>query len=177
MTEEDKKTEDNKITDLSAHVRFLGNMLDKTMNQTNNLDGQTNIILGITSAIFLFSATKINSEQSAVFLILMISSALSILGCMISIHPPKFLRVKNKHESIKSLFSNKRVNSYSSSQEYADQIMLVAGDARKMTEHYAASIYNTNVNYYRPKRNLFKLSLKVLIAGILLASLLMIYQR
>lgn len=171
-----KKINSEDKNNLNAYILFLQSILDKTIIQTNNLDGQTNILLGVASALFVYSTARINSEQSVVFTILSIFSALSVLICMISIHPPKRLRIKNKHESVKSLLGNKRITSYASSQDYADRLMTVYGDTRAMTDHYAAAVYNTNVNYYRPKRNLFKIAVKVLITGITLAVLLIIYQ-
>jgi mitochondrial fission protein ELM1 len=72
---------------------------------------------------------------------------------------------------------NKRISSYDSSQEYADDLFSVMGNPRKVTDHFAAALYNTNVNYYRPKRNIFKMAVKVLIAGIAIAVFLIIYQK
>lgn len=162
--------------DLGGNVRFLGNILDKVISATQHIDTQINMLLGIGSAVFVFSASQLKSENSIIFSIIGLFSALSVVIGLISIHPPNFLRIKNKNETINSLFSNKKISSFNSSTEYAEGLENILGDQKKITEQYAGAAFNMVINYYRPKRDLYTLSRNIFMTGIILATILFLYK-
>jgi hypothetical protein len=153
--------------EFQGNVSFLGNILDKTSTSIHHMDSQINIIIGISSAIFLYSSAQTNTTNHLVFPILSIFSAISIIIGLFAIHPPRFMRKKGQAES---LLYNKRISSYSSSKEYSERLGEVLGDITKIKEHYAREIYNMNSFYYRPKRKLYRWSRDVLLWGMILAA-------
>lgn len=162
--------------DLGGNVRFLGSILDKVQASTAHIDTQINMLLGIGSAVFVFSASQLKSENSAIFSIVGLFSSLSVVVGLIAIHPPKFLRTKNKTESINSLLGNKKISSFNSSSEYAEGLRSVLGDQKKITEQYAGAVYNMITNYYRPKRDLYALSRNIFMVGIISSAVIFLYK-
>lgn len=153
--------------EFQGNVSFLGNILDKTSSFIQHMDTQINIIIGISSAIFLYSSSQTILANHLVSPILSIFSAASIIIGLFAIHPPRFMRKKGQKES---LIYNKKISDYSSSTEYSAKLSEVLGDIDKIREHYAREIYNMSSYYYRPKRKLYRWSRDVLLWGIILAA-------
>lgn len=153
--------------DKGTSVRILGSMLTKTDGFVRHLDTQINILMGISSAIFVFSASQIkNSEWWMFLLVVSIFSAASSFISLLAIHPPRFLRKRNQMES---LMYNKKIASLKSSKEYAKQLEDVFRDEKKIIEQFSIEMYNLCKYYYRPKRKLFNLSRNILISGIFIS--------
>ena len=152
--------------DLSASIRFMGSILDKSTSFTQHIDSQVNILIGLSSAIFAFSVTKITGNDSIVFLILGLFASVSTIIGLLAIHPPRSMRKRGQRES---LMYNKKINSFDSPAEYKNRLEKLLGDPAAITEQYALEIYNMNKFYYRPKRALYKWSRNMFLMGIALS--------
>lgn len=160
------KKEEDYSENLSTKIRLLGMILNKTDGFVRHLDAQTNILLGINSAVFVFSASQIknNGDWSIFFIVVYLFSSAASLISLMAIHPPKFMRKRNQKES---LMYNKKVAHMKSSHDYAKKIEAMLKSEDEMREQFAIEIYNLCKFYYRPKRKLFNLSRNVLLSGIL----------
>lgn len=133
---------------------------------------QINIIIGISIAVFTFSISRISAgDESIPLYIVGACSALSAIAGLYAIHPPKFMRKRGQSES---LLYNKTITGAKSAENYQKQLENVIGNSDEIVRQYALEIYNMAAYYYRPKRDLFKLSRNLFLAGIILglASLL-----
>lgn len=148
---------------LSNSIRFLSNILDKSTAFTQHIDSQVNILIGLSSLVFAFSATKMTGDNSTVFLILGLFASVSTVISLLAIHPPRSMRKRGQRES---LMYNKKINSFDTPAEYKKRLKDVLGNEDAITEQYALEIYNMNKFYYRPKRALYKLARNIFLAGI-----------
>lgn len=154
-------------------LKFMVNIMDKSTSFTQHIDNQINILLGISTAIFVFSTSRIEGENSVVFFVLGLFSAVSALIGLTAIHPPQSMR---KHGQRESIIYNKKINSFPSPVEYKKRLLKTVDDFDKMAEQYSIEIYNMYNFYYKPKRTLYKISRSILFAGIVLSVLSFIVQ-
>ncbi len=158
--------------DLGAHVRLLGNMLDKATSFLRHVDTQANILIGICSGLLIFSLTQTatTSASEAALFLLAIFSALGALSALLAVHPPRFMRKQGQKES---LLYHRAVSKIASADAYAKKILQLLGDQESITEQYAREIYNIYKYTYGPKRYFFNLGRNLLLTGI--ASSLVLY--
>lgn len=160
---EDKKI----IDDNSALMRFFEGQMTKAITFVLHFDTQANILIGINTAILGIALSVINSNHLVVTLsVLSAFSFLSLISSLYTIHPPRFLRKRGQNES---LFYNKVVNSFSDPSKYSAAITEMLNNKQDIILNYSTEIYNLYKYSYRPKRNLFKMSRNLLIAGIVLS--------
>ncbi len=144
---------------------FLDGLLQKTYSFAQHLDHQVNILLGISSAVFLFSLSRVLERGGGpAFLVLSVCAGLSSLVALFAVHPPKFMRKRGQKESV---FYHKHAETFSSSAEYAQALGEVIEHKEAMIQEYATEAYNVSKYYYRPKRRLFHLSRNLLLFGVL----------
>ena len=156
-----------KLEGLPAH--FADRTLEKSYAFAQHLDTQTNILVGVSTAIFLFSLSRVLSEGGHLpFVLLSFFAGLSSFVGLFAIHPPKFMRKRGQEES---LMYHKHIIGFSSPAEYAKQILAVVDDENRIIKEYATEIYNVSKYYYRPKRILFHMARNLLILGILVSFL------
>lgn len=156
-----------KLSEPTAHV--LDGILQKSYEFAQHLDNQTNILVSVNVAIFLFSLSSYLSYAQAVpFLLLSIFSGISCMMGLLAIHPPKFMRKRGQEES---LMYSKNIASFTSSTAYGQELNKMAEDREAIIRQYAIEIYNVAKYYYRPKRKLFYLTRHILIFGILISFL------
>lgn len=155
-------------------IRMLTGIMQKASDFVRHFDSQTNVLISISLAIFLFSTSKIYEYGPTSFplLILAVFAALSALAGLYAIHPPRWMRKQRQTESI---IYNKKVVSFSSALEYQEALREVVKDREKVFEEYATEIYNMYKYYYRPKRNLFNISRNLLLTGVLLSLIALIF--
>jgi len=155
-----------KLEGLPAH--FADRTLEKSYAFAQHLDTQTNILVGVSTAVFLFSLSRVLSEAAgqAPFVVLSFFAGLSSFVGLFAIHPPKFMRKRGQEES---LMYHKQIIGFSSPLEYARQILAVIDDENRIIKEYATEIYNVSKYYYRPKRRLFHMARNLLILGIFLS--------
>lgn len=148
---------------------FLTAGLAKATDFVRHFDLQTNIIVGISSAICLFSLSSIaDSSLKAPLFILGIFSALSTLVGLYSIHPPRLMRKLGQEES---LLYNRHATSFATPEEYAAAILAKTNTSNNAARELALEIYNLYKYYYRPKRRLFYIARHLLIVGVALSLL------
>lgn len=160
--EKEIKNQEYNNENISSTVRMLASILGKTDGFVRHLDTQINILLGISSAVFMFSASQIkNSEWEIFFIIISGFSAMSSIICLCAIHPPKFMR---KRGQVESLMYSKKVSAFESQTEYSKELKKIKGNEENIIDEYATEIYNLCKYYYRPKRKLFNVSRNILFA-------------
>ncbi len=165
--EQQKINDKSSSEDLGATIRCLGNMLDRANVFAQHLDTQTNILIGLSSAIFLFSVTHFQlTPESLFWLILGIFAAMAAFIGLLAVHPPRFMRKRGQEES---LLYNKKITGFDSHREYANILCDLTKNRDALIREYSAEIYNLYKYYYRPKRKLFNSARNILITGILLS--------
>jgi hypothetical protein len=149
--------------------KFLLGILDKSVKLIQHLDAQTNILIGISSAIFVFMAVGLRaSELNLSQIILGVFAAMAALTALFAIHPPAFMRKRGQAES---LMYHKKIVDFKSPKTYQKELEKVVINRDKMLEQYSREIYNLNKYYYLPKRKVFKLARNILLAGVFLSIL------
>lgn len=160
--------------DLGAAVRFLVAILEKTRSMVLHLDTQTNILIGLSSGILLFAASRASFTSDGIFyLILATASACAAFIGLLAIHPPSRMR---KHGQTESLMFNKKIMSFSTYHDYENELAGVLGDQEAMLREFSQEIYNISRYYYRPKRFLFHLARNFLLWGLALSFLSFLFR-
>jgi hypothetical protein len=153
--------------DLSDEIRVLMGIVDKTTKLIQHLDTQTNILIGISSAIFVFMTAGLKyGNLNIPLLVLGVFSAIAALTGLFAIHPPRFMRKKGQQES---LMYNKNIGNFQSSAVYQKKLEKVFESREALLKQYAMEIHNLAKYYYQPKRKIFKLSRNILLTGIILS--------
>ena len=166
MENSSKQIRNNKGELNACSIQFLDELLQKSYQFAQHLDTQTDILVGVSSAIFLFSLSRfLDAKGEIPFLILAVFTGLSSLVGLFAIHPPRFMRKRGQEES---LMYHKHIMSFSSPAEYGRQLLSVIDDEDRIIKEYATEIYNVSKYYYRPKRRLFHVARNLLMTGILL---------
>ena len=148
---------------------FLGTILEKAHIMADNLNNQVSILVGVNSALFVFSLSQYLAKQSdIIFLILsFFTGATSLIG-LLAVHPPNFMRKRNQPESI---MFNKKITSYASPDDYAGILLETMKNREAIFKEYAREIYNVSKYYYQPKRKLFNFARNIFIVGMVVTFL------
>lgn len=103
--------------DNGGSVRFLTSIMQKATDFIRHLDSQTNVLVSISSAIFLLVVSRVYSQETINIPLLILGSfaGISALVSLYAIHPPRFMRNKRQEES---LMYNKKVANFASHVEY-----------------------------------------------------------
>ena len=153
---------------------FLDSILDRITEVSQHIDHQCNILIGLSIAVFLFTASVFEKDhQNIPMLVMAIFSGLAALVGLLAIRPPRRLRKQGQPES---LMYNRTIAGYSTSQEYADRLTEALKDEESMTKQYALEIYNISRYQYRPKRQLFLVARRFLLTGVTLAVLVFVIE-
>ncbi len=145
-------------------IQFLEGIVQKHYSFSQHLDNQVNILVGVSTAIFLFSLSQVlNGLAEGVFMILALTSGTTLFIGLFAIHPPRFMRKRGQEES---LSYNKKIASYKSSNEYWKDLRNIVDNKEAVIKQYAIEIYNVSKFYYRPKRLLFHTARNILVFGI-----------
>lgn len=158
--------------DNSSIIRMTVAIMNKSVQSVRHFDTQANILIGISMAIFAFSATQINnSNDSLVFYILAFFSGVSAMISIYSIYPPK-LR-KNRENN---LIANGSIVNFDSSKEYAKKLLETLKDRDETVENVASYIFGIYKHYYIPKRKLFLLARNILVLGIITSFIALLFK-
>lgn len=150
-----------------AQEGFLEITLDRISEMCQHLDHVTNILIGISVAVFLFSASELQQHHDDVALIIIaVAAGLSALVGLLAIHPPRFMRKQGQTES---LAYNKIIASFENAAAYEAALKEVTHDEAAVEHQYATEIYNLSRYYYRPKKILFHFARTILFVGIALS--------
>ena len=162
--------------DLGAQVRFLGHNLDKATTLLRHVDTQANILIGISTGLFVFTLSLSPqglASQLSVY-VLAIFSAATALAALFAVHPPRRLRKQGQKNSI---MYHRKISSFGSSEKYGNTLVDLAGDQKSLTKEYAKEIYNIYRYTYQPKRTFFNLGRNLLIVGVLSSLVLYVVLR
>jgi len=167
MKENKKPDVNDPENSFGSSIYFLVSTLGRADSFSQHVDTQSNILIGVSTAIFAFAATKFGAHREFLFFdILGFFSALSAIFALLATHPPKFVRKKGQAES---LMYNKKIVEFSSPAKYEHELSGIMATKEKITQQYATEIYNMYKYYYRPKRELYKISRNTLLLGIFLS--------
>ncbi len=142
----------------------LNGLYQKIWNYTEHIDTQTNVIVVLSSAIFVLALPNSFREAQASwpYLILSLFSGISVLVALFSLNPPAFMRKKGQKESV---FYHHRIVELPSAETYFAELWPVLKDEKRLVNEYAVEIYNLCNFFYFPKRRLFNLSRNLLVTG------------
>ena len=172
-----KESSDELKSDFEVAVSFLDSILDRTNSLAQHIDNQIQILIGISSAIFIFSAGRLYGEGGKIelpLLVLAIFSIVSTISGLFAVHPPLSMREKGRIESLKSLMYNKRIISFPSSSEYGEELLKTIKNPEEIVKQYATEIYTLSKYYYIPKRKLFHLTRDIFFLGFIISFLVLI---
>lgn len=162
-----------KVLKEEAVISFLTSAIDKTNSMIQHIDDQINILVGISTAVFVFSTTRVYSHNGKlIFTMLGIFSVISAIIGLFGLHPPKFMRKKGQQESVifPSYIATFNEESYSGT--VSEKVKYLD----KITDECSRELYNMSKYYYVPKRMLYKYSRNVLLAGIIISLFLFIVR-
>jgi hypothetical protein len=148
-------------------------VLEKLNDITQHLDHQANILIGVSSGIFVFSAAGYEKEHSLALLIMTVFAGVAALVGLLAIHPPRSMRKRGQTES---LLYNKKIAGYSSAEAYAKDLKKASHSSEQTFEQYTIEVYNLCKYYYRPKRKLFHLAREIFFVGIIFSLTVFLIQ-
>jgi len=151
--------------DLGATIRLLSVILEKGSGLAKHIDAQSNILIGVDLAIFVFASSRFTAAPDAFFAALSLFAALSSFLALLAVHPPGFMRKRGQEES---LLYHKRVTDFASADEYRKAMDGIDGEHDAIVRQFALETYNLYKYSYLPKRRLYKIARNLLLAGIVI---------
>src|SRR3989338_4459245 len=116
MKEKNKQNIRDTENSFGSSIYFLVSTLGRADSFSQHVDTQSNILIGVSTAIFAFAATKFGAQKESLFFdILGFFSALSAIFALLATHTPKFVRKKGQAES---LMYNKKIVEFSLPAKY-----------------------------------------------------------
>ncbi|MEK7103345.1 MAG: hypothetical protein AAB870_03290 [Patescibacteria group bacterium] len=170
MTTQKRSTKKKDISE--AEVAVLVQTLQKINDFCQQIDSQTNILIGLSLAIFVFASSTLQGGNIQLYsLVLAIFAAISALIGILVMHPPQFMR-KNGGEN--SMMFIKTIARHTTAADYAQTLSKTLASREEIIRQFALETYNLSTNYYRPKRRLFNLAKDILFTGITLSLIIFI---
>lgn len=172
----DKKDKKSFVDDdLDAVVGFLAGTSAKIIDSTRNVDNHSNVILGLSMAIFALSVNELMTVEKLhmTLSVIAIFSGISSMVALLAIRPPRFLIKKGQEES---LMYTRKIAGFASHKEYAEALREVLTSDEKLFHQYATEIYNLSRFYYIPKRKMFSLSRNIFLFGVVAALFFMLLE-
>ncbi|NTU67156.1 MAG: hypothetical protein HGB08_04520 [Candidatus Moranbacteria bacterium] len=150
--------------DLQATIVFLGWLADKIVNSTRNVDAQANIVMGLSTGIFVLAVNEISSSDRFYFTLMFAAafSAVSAVIALLAIRPLSVM-LKNGHEE--SMFFTRKISSFPSAKKYSEELIKILKTDDEIFYQYGMEIYNLSKYYYRPKRNLYAIARNIFLLG------------
>ena len=152
--------------------QFLNSILEKSTVLSSRIDDQLNILLGLGTAVFIFSASRIESAGDYWWMALTFFSGLSLVIGLFAVHPPRLITKVGQSESL--MYNKHIAKKFKNSEEYAAKLLEIIDRKEAIVQQYATEVYNVYKYYYGPKRQLFKFSRLILATGIVTAFLLFV---
>lgn len=159
--------EERKIDE--AEIAVLNSILERNHSFAQQLDTYANIMIALSSAIFIVSFSQLKNDFSPFWIILGVTTGLATILSLLMIRPPRKLRKRGQKESL--MFKSK-IMSYKSADEYGDQLYSMLDSREKIIHQYSTEIYNVAKFYYQPKKASIFLARNVLLAGITVSLIL-----
>ncbi|PIP28207.1 MAG: hypothetical protein COX29_02445 [Candidatus Moranbacteria bacterium CG23_combo_of_CG06-09_8_20_14_all_35_22] len=170
-----KKEKDYVEKDLQAVVAFLDGLSNKIIERTRNVDSQCNVIIGLSTGIFILAINEVmNSDHLHITLSLIaFFSALSAIISLLAIRPPSFMVKKGQEES---LLYSKKIADFESAREYSIELKKILKKDQDIFQHFSIEIYNLSKYYYRPKRKLFEISRNIFLFGVIFSLIILFLE-
>lgn len=150
---------------------FLTNILEKSTVLSSRIDDQLNILLGLSTAIFIFAISKLDTPNNLWAVVLSLFSASSIISGLFAVHPPRFISQVSHSESL--LYNKNIARKFKNAREYGDEILKTMQNREAMVHQQATEVYNVYKYYYGPKRKMFKFSRLILVLGIIATGIIL----
>lgn len=169
------QTQEEKIIRSIDSSFVLNEILQKINSQRNQIDLQTNTLVVLSAAVFVFSAQRYLSDMPSVHIYLLCLSLFSAVAAVVglfSINPPSFMRKKGQQES---LFYYRRIAKFESQVLYEQSLKELLGDEQKIVKEYALEIFNLSKYSFLPRRYLFKMARNIFVVGFTLSLVLFIF--
>lgn len=158
-----------------SEVIVLNGLYQKIWSYTEHIDIQTNVIVVLSSAIFVLALPNSfrGNQASWPYLILSLFSGISVICALFSLNPPKFMRKKGQKESV---FYHHKIVELPSAENYFAELWPVLKDEKKLVNEYAVEIYNLCNFFYFPKRRLFNWARNILVVGFGLSFIVFFFE-
>lgn len=161
---------DDPITE--AEVAVLVQTLEKINNFSQQIDSQSNILIGISLAIFVFASSNLQGEVVELYsLVLAIFAGVSAMVGILVMHPPKFMRKGGDENSMMFI---KTIAGHNNADAYTQTLSQTLASRNEIVRQFGLETYNLSNYYYRPKRRLFNLAKDILFIGISLSLLVFV---
>ena len=151
----------------TSSIQYLVAALNKTNLMVQHVDTQSNILIGVSTAIFIFSVSRLESSSNLLVLVTLgVTAAVSALIGLVGLHPPRFYRKKGQKESI--IFPS-AIAKYKNAESYIEVLQKDSQDFKKVSAELSRELYNISKYYYLPKRKFYRYSRNIMLLGILFA--------
>lgn len=161
--------------DLQATVVFLGWLADKIVNSTRNVDAQANIVMGLSTGIFVLAVNEITTSDRFHYTLMFAAafSAVSAIIALLAIRPLSIM-LKNGHEE--SMFFTRKISAFPSAKKYSEELIKILKTDDEIFYQYGMEIYNLSKYYYRPKRSLYAISRNIFLLGAVISIILVFME-
>ncbi len=152
-------------------LEYLKSTLDRVVSFSEHLDTHISVLIGFSSAIFLFSLSQISSRLNLVYLVMAIFSAAASIIAIFAIRPFRSMRKRGQAESI---LYRKNIVGFDDPRTFARMLPRVIDDRKYGYQQFGIEIYNMLKYYYQPKKYLFYLARKVFLLGLCLSLVILL---
>ncbi|MBI4117796.1 MAG: hypothetical protein HY453_01815 [Parcubacteria group bacterium] len=153
-----------------AQLRFLRDILRKTVQTKNHYDQRTNFLFLTSSIIFLgfFGFLLFGNHGTVGSLLVVTTSLLSSVLCLYAYRTPETFRTISDKISVMHHTAIYGM----SKREYSKKLSDIMRDPSDMMDAYIFEIYDITQNSIRFKKSFLRWSTGILVMGILLGSVL-----
>ena len=156
-----------------ADIMLLEGVLQRTHGYAQQLDSYANIMIALSSAVFIFSFSELQEDHSLFWLFLGTTMGVATILSLLLVRPPRALR---KRGQIESAMYSRRIVAFGSPEAYRAELARVLGSGDEMLTQYSREIYNLTRYYYLPKKFLFRWANVVLMTGMSVSLLLFLFD-
>lgn len=158
----------------AEQIAFLSNVLDKMVQTKNHYDIRSEIILGVSAVVFLFSVGYImNDTQRGVIGFLVISMA-ALIASMMSLYSVITPQIFKREETKKSVLHHGFLSSFTQKTAQSKYMELM-NDQESIINEYTKEIYNIARNSISVKKVFNQRAVTILIWGLFVGFVLILF--
>ena len=154
-------------------IILLEGILNRNYSYAKQLDTYANIMIALSSAIFIFAFSQLRDERSLFWMVLGLTTGVATILSLIMVRPPRSLRKQGQEES---LMYSREIMSFASPLEYNRKLRLVLTNREEIIDEYSKEIFNLTKYYYLPKKLIFRIAKGVLLTGMSISLLLFLLE-
>ncbi len=166
----------NPLHNVTSVIILMNGLLQKMSTYAQHVDTQSNIIIGLGAAIFVFSASNFhlagNKISWPLLMLALFSGAAALIG-LLAINPPRFMRKRHQTES---LFYHRRISKYNNFGDYYADLRNMLKDEEEVIKETSKELYNLARYSWRPKRILFEYARNMMFIGFSLSFIIFLFQ-